>query len=274
MAKGKIRDKSKEVFWRRTVRRQGQSGLTVRAFCRKHDIVLIMDEVQAGFGRTGRMFGYEHYGIRPDLIACGKGITSSLPLAAVMGRSEVLSTYAPGSMTSTHTGNPVCAAAVLANLRVIQEEGLVENARKMGKILVPEMVRIGRRCPREQGSGHCSRCSNNCGDQGHHGTYRWRRTVRNPHVCPHPTLTPACRERVRPSCQWPAPANMMGRNMAQRTLITATELQTGVTPSVTQAVFTIGSGPTVPGSYASTRNETDWGTPAKSVPLHDTVPAA
>ena len=58
----------------------------LEAFCREHDIVLTMDEVQAGFGRTGKMFCFEHYGVKPDLIACGKGISSSLPLSAVIGR--------------------------------------------------------------------------------------------------------------------------------------------------------------------------------------------
>ncbi len=76
------------------------------AFCRENDIVSIFDEVQSGFGRTGKMFCYEHYGIKPDLIACGKGISSSLPLSAVIGRKDIMSLYAPGSMTSTHSGSP------------------------------------------------------------------------------------------------------------------------------------------------------------------------
>ena len=78
----------------------------LEAFCRDHDIVLMMDEVQAGFGRSGKMFAFEHYGITPDLIACGKGITSSLPLSAVIGRSDIIGLYAPGSMTSTHSASP------------------------------------------------------------------------------------------------------------------------------------------------------------------------
>ena len=76
----------------------------LEAFCREHDIVLIMDEVQAGFGRTGQMFCFEHYGIKPDLIACGKGITSSLPLSAVIGRTDIMELYPPGSMTSHALG--------------------------------------------------------------------------------------------------------------------------------------------------------------------------
>jgi 4-aminobutyrate aminotransferase-like enzyme len=75
------------------------------AFCREHDIVLTMDEVQAGFGRTGKLFCFQHYGITPDLIACGKGISSSLAIAAVIGRKDIMSLYPPGSMTSTHSAS-------------------------------------------------------------------------------------------------------------------------------------------------------------------------
>ena len=82
----------------------------LRAWCDEHNVVLIFDEVQAGFGRTGTYWGFEHYGVLPDLIACGKGISSGMPLSAVIGRPEIMDLYPPGSMTSTHTGNPICAA--------------------------------------------------------------------------------------------------------------------------------------------------------------------
>ena len=119
----------------------------LEAFCREHDIVLTMDEVQAGFGRTGRMFTFEHYGIKPDLIACGKGISSSLPLSAVIGRRDILGLYPPGSMTSTHSASPLCVAAAIANLRVLKERKLVENSARMGDILVPELERIRQKHP-------------------------------------------------------------------------------------------------------------------------------
>lgn len=115
----------------------------LRKWCDKHDALLIMDEVQAGFGRTGKYWGFEHYGLVPDLICCGKGISSGMPLSCVIGANDVMDLYPPGSMTSTHTGNPVCAAAGLANLEVIEEEGLVENSAKMGAILLDELKRIG-----------------------------------------------------------------------------------------------------------------------------------
>ncbi len=104
-------------------------------WCREQGALLIFDEVQAGFGRTGKFWAFEHYGVTPDLICCGKGISSSLPLSAVIGRADVMNQFPPGSMTSTHTGNPVCCAAALANLRRILAEGLPANAAKMGQIL-------------------------------------------------------------------------------------------------------------------------------------------
>jgi 4-aminobutyrate aminotransferase/(S)-3-amino-2-methylpropionate transaminase len=105
------------------------------AWCRGHRALLVFDEVQAGFGRTGTMWGFEHYGVIPDLICFGKGVSSSLPLSGVIGRSELMDLYPPGSMTSTHTGNPVCAAAALASLKKIVSEDLAGNAARMGEIL-------------------------------------------------------------------------------------------------------------------------------------------
>jgi 4-aminobutyrate aminotransferase/diaminobutyrate-pyruvate transaminase/4-aminobutyrate aminotransferase/(S)-3-amino-2-methylpropionate transaminase len=114
-------------------------------WCRRNRVVLVFDEVQAGFGRTGKFFGFEHYGVTPDLICCGKGITSSLPLSAVIGRRELMDQYGPGEMTSTHTGNPVCVAAALSSIELIEREGLVENARRVGEILHGELGRLKER---------------------------------------------------------------------------------------------------------------------------------
>jgi 4-aminobutyrate aminotransferase/diaminobutyrate-pyruvate transaminase/4-aminobutyrate aminotransferase/(S)-3-amino-2-methylpropionate transaminase len=126
----------------------------LRAWCDRQQALLIFDEVQAGFGRTGRFWGFEHYDVTPDLICCGKGISSGLPISAVIGRPQIMDLYAPGSMTSTHTGNPVCAAAALASVRAIVEEGLVENARRLGEVLQPELRRIGRRFAARIGAVH------------------------------------------------------------------------------------------------------------------------
>ena len=123
-------------------------------FCHKYNIVMIYDEVQAGFGRSGKMFSFEHYGVKPDLIACGKGISSSLPISAVIGRNDIMGLYAPGSMTSTHSASPLPTVAAIENLKLIQQENLVENARKMGEILIPEIERIQQKYPDVLGCAH------------------------------------------------------------------------------------------------------------------------
>ena len=117
----------------------------LRQWCNDHKALLIMDEVQAGFGRTGTFWGFEHYGIQPDLIACGKGISGSLPISAVIGRSHIMDLCPPGSMTSTHSGNPVCCAAALASLKLILAENLPERASRIGSVLQDSSQRIQRR---------------------------------------------------------------------------------------------------------------------------------
>ena len=118
---------------------------TLARWCREHNILLVFDEIQAAFGRTGKLFGFEHYEVVPDLMCCGKGISSSLPLAAVIGRADVMDLYGPAEMTSTHSGNPICVAAALASVRKIVEGGLIENARVMGDILRDGLRRIAKR---------------------------------------------------------------------------------------------------------------------------------
>jgi 4-aminobutyrate aminotransferase-like enzyme len=116
-------------------------------WCRAHDALLIFDEVQAGFGRTGKMWGFEHYGVTPDLICFGKGISSSLPLSGVIGRKEIVDQYPAGSMTSTHTGNPVCSAAALASLKKIVDDDLSGNAARLEPILMEGLRRIQEKHP-------------------------------------------------------------------------------------------------------------------------------
>lgn len=117
----------------------------LRAWCDRHGSLLTFDEVQAGFGRTGRLFAFEHYGVTPDLIACGKGISSSLPLAAVIGRGEVMDQYAPGSMTSTHSGSPLAVAAGIGSIEAILEDRLVERAAALGPRLEAGLLGIAKR---------------------------------------------------------------------------------------------------------------------------------
>jgi 4-aminobutyrate aminotransferase-like enzyme len=118
------------------------------AWCKQHNIVLTFDEVQAGFGRTGKFWAFEHYGVTPDLICCGKGISSSLPLSAVIGRESVMDQYGPGSMTSTHTGNPVCCAAALASVSKIIREDLAGNAARLEPVLLEGLKKIQARHPK------------------------------------------------------------------------------------------------------------------------------
>ncbi len=114
----------------------------MRAWCDRHGAVLILDEVQAGFGRTGKPFGFTHLGIVPDLVACGKGVSGGMPMSAVLGTDELMNQYGPGEMTSTHSANPICCAAALANLQVIKDENLIANAAELAAPLAEGLQRI------------------------------------------------------------------------------------------------------------------------------------
>ena len=117
------------------------------SWCRENGVLLIFDEVQAGFGRTGKFWAFEHYSVVPDLICCGKGITSSLPLSAVIGRADIMDQFAPGAMTSTHTGNPICCAAALANIKKIIQSDLTSNAATLGPVLLEGLQQIQGKHP-------------------------------------------------------------------------------------------------------------------------------
>ncbi len=106
-----------------------------------------MDEVQSGFCRTGKWYTYEHYDIQPDLVACGKGISGSLPLSAVIGREDIMNLYAPGSMTSTHSGSPLPVVAAIANIKELRNGSYLENAKNLGSILTASLEKLQRRYP-------------------------------------------------------------------------------------------------------------------------------
>ncbi len=114
----------------------------LRQWCDANNVLLCFDEVQAGFGRCGTWWGFEHYDVVPDLICMGKGISSSLPISGVIGREDVMDIYGPNEMTSTHSANPVCCAAALANINILQKEKLIENAAQLGTILKSELESI------------------------------------------------------------------------------------------------------------------------------------
>jgi 4-aminobutyrate aminotransferase len=131
---------------------QGEGGYIVpppeflpalRDLCRKHGMLLVLDEIQSGFGRTGKMFACEHWGIEPDILCAAKGIASGMPLGAMIARAEI-STWTRSTHGSTFGGNPVACAAALATIAVIKE-GLVENAAKVGAILKEQLAALQSR---------------------------------------------------------------------------------------------------------------------------------
>ena len=114
----------------------------MKDWAKKNSILITFDEVQAGCGRTGKFFGHEHLEITPDLITLGKGLSSSLPVSAVIGPRWLMDKPAPGEMSSTHSGNPVCASAAIACLEVIEEEKLVEASAKTGDIVLERLQQL------------------------------------------------------------------------------------------------------------------------------------
>jgi 4-aminobutyrate aminotransferase / (S)-3-amino-2-methylpropionate transaminase / 5-aminovalerate transaminase len=127
---------------------QGEGGFVVapreflrgvRRICDEHGIVLVVDEVQTGFGRTGKMFAIEHYGVEPDLVTLAKSIAGGLPLSAVVGRAEIMDAPPDSAIGGTYVGNPVAQAAAVAVLDVFEEEGLVERAAAIGETMRSRM---------------------------------------------------------------------------------------------------------------------------------------
>ncbi len=111
-------------------------------WCRKNDVVFIADEVQTGFARTGAMFACEHDGIEPDLICTAKGIADGLPLSAVTGRAEIMDAPHVSGLGGTYGGNPVACAAALATIETIENDGLVERAQQIGRLITEILLRM------------------------------------------------------------------------------------------------------------------------------------
>ncbi|SFR14975.1 MULTISPECIES: 4-aminobutyrate--2-oxoglutarate transaminase [unclassified Enterobacter] len=135
---------------------QGEGGFVVapddfmqalRKLCDTHGILLIADEVQTGFARTGKLFAMEHHSVKPDLITMAKSLAGGLPLSAVSGRAEVMDAPAPGGLGGTYAGNPLAIASALAVLEVIEEENLCERAAHLGKHLVDVLNKAKADCP-------------------------------------------------------------------------------------------------------------------------------
>jgi len=113
-------------------------------WCKRNDILVCFDEIQGGMGRTGKLFNYMHYDIEPDLICVGKGFTSSLPMAGVIGRKEILDTPEEGSMSSTHSANPLCCAVGLANFKEILK--ILPSVKSKGCLLHKRLKEIFPNC--------------------------------------------------------------------------------------------------------------------------------
>jgi len=127
---------------------QGEGGFVVapeeflagvRRICDDNGIVLVVDEVQTGFGRTGKMWGIEHYDVEPDLMTVAKSIAGGLPLSGVIGRAEIMDAPGDSAIGGTYVGNPIAQAAALAVLDILEEEGLVERAGQIGEVIRDRM---------------------------------------------------------------------------------------------------------------------------------------
>jgi 4-aminobutyrate aminotransferase/(S)-3-amino-2-methylpropionate transaminase len=128
---------------------QGEGGFVVcprhfmeavRRLCDEHGIVLIVDEVQTGFARTGRLWAIEHYGVEPDLVTMAKSIAAGLPLSGVIGRAEIMDAPGDSAIGGTYVGNPVAQAAALAVLDVIEDEGLIGRSAELGETIRSRMI--------------------------------------------------------------------------------------------------------------------------------------
>lgn len=119
----------------------------VREICDKHGIMLIFDEVQSGFGRTGNLYAWQTFGVEPDIFTSAKGIAGGLPLSAVFGKKEIMDKWAAGAHGGTFGGNPVSCAASLAVLEELYEGGVLENVKKMGEIVRAKMRELQKKYP-------------------------------------------------------------------------------------------------------------------------------
>ena len=133
---------------------QGEGGFYIapfdflralRALCDEHGIVLIADEIQTGFARTGKLFALEHAGIKADVVAMAKGLAGGFPLSAITGRADIMDASAPGGLGGTYAGNPIACAAAHAVLDAIAEENLCDRANAIGAIIVERCNQIKAR---------------------------------------------------------------------------------------------------------------------------------
>jgi acetylornithine/N-succinyldiaminopimelate aminotransferase len=112
----------------------------IASLCKQHDLLLMIDEIQTGMGRTGKMFAYEHYGIEPDVITLAKGLGSGFPIGAMLGKAKTIDAFTAGSHGTTFGGNPLATTAALATIEAIVGEGIVGQAAQSGEYLVGQLT--------------------------------------------------------------------------------------------------------------------------------------
>ncbi len=141
---------------------QGESGVKVphddylpqvAEICRKRDVLLILDEVQTGMGRTGKLFAFQHYGVQPDIFTLAKSIAGGFPMGAMLAKPEWSELFQPGTHASTFGGNYLACAAALAVLETLQEERLIENAQRMGEYLAEKLKGLDAPLKEVRGKG-------------------------------------------------------------------------------------------------------------------------
>lgn len=140
---------------------QGEGGVhpctveyvqAVRSICDAHDILLIFDEVQTGIGRTGKVFGFQHFDVKPDIITLAKALGGGVPIGAMLATERVAQGFQPGSHASTFGGNPLATSVALEVLRVMVDEGLIERAEHMGRLLVSRLEALALKYPQILGN--------------------------------------------------------------------------------------------------------------------------
>jgi 4-aminobutyrate aminotransferase len=119
----------------------------IQEICREHGILFIVDEIQSGFGRTGKWFAHQHYGVEPDIVVMAKALASGFPLSGIAARAELMQHSPMGSQGGTYGGNAVACAAGVATLRTLRKEGLIENSARLGAKLVRQLRVLKGRFP-------------------------------------------------------------------------------------------------------------------------------
>ncbi len=133
---------------------QGEGGINipdrdylhnVRELCNRHKMLFILDEVQTGIGRTGKLFAHEHFGITPDIMTLAKALAGGAPIGTMLAREEIAAAFVPGTHGSTFGGNPLMASAAIATLRTILEEGILNHSEEIGEYLLGELETLGKK---------------------------------------------------------------------------------------------------------------------------------